>query len=178
MKRRLALLWAALLLLVSPAFAQNNAMLDQALKSARQTFAQAAPDMGAVSLGVDNSLYADALLRNRFQSPSGQVDVGFVIEDRNGGECARFAAYVAPVADKSASYIFLCPKFFSPGADVLRETTILHELVHIVAGPDECRAMAYTAKLQSRATGAYQPVGRLLAAQRLRRLALQPAPLS
>ncbi|GLQ10134.1 hypothetical protein GCM10007913_20660 [Devosia yakushimensis] len=113
-------------------------------------------------MGVDNAAYADALKARRFHSArTGNVrDVIFVIEDSEKGSCAKFAAYVAGVSNSEAAHLFICPQFFTPGADLLRETTILHEMVHVVAGTDECQAMAYTAQIQMLATGSYVPVAK------------------
>ena len=54
--------------------------------------------------------------------------------------------------------LVVCPRFFTPGADELRELTILHEMVHVVAGTNECQAMAFAARVQHAATGRFTPV--------------------
>ena len=54
--------------------------------------------------------------------------------------------------------LVLCPQFFSDGADALRVLTVLHEMVHAVAGPDECQAMAFAARVEHAATGQFTPV--------------------
>ena len=82
----------------------------------------------------------------------------FKQQDASDSRCASFAAYVIPAPADSTATIHLCPQFFESGTDALRQTTILHEMVHVVAGPNECRAMAYTAQLQMLATGNFQPV--------------------
>ncbi|HWU17464.1 MAG TPA: hypothetical protein VN155_07250 [Devosia sp.] len=145
-----------------PAQAQQNALLDKAIAGATRTFERALPQMGVTTMGVDNSAYADALKSRRFHSArTGNArDVIFVIEETSKGSCAKFAAYVAPVANSEAAHMFLCPQFFTQGADLLRETTILHEMVHVVTGTDECQAMAYTAHVQMLATGSYVPVAK------------------
>lgn len=155
---KLLILLASLVLLSAPAQASDNAVLDQVLAAAVKTFDAAASGMSATTMGVDNTAFGDALRHRRFQSPDGTVAVNFVIQQNSNGDCAHFAAYVGPVDDGGGAYMFFCPQFFLPGADALRVTTVLHEMVHIVAGPDECRAMAYTARLQQRASGTFQPV--------------------
>lgn len=151
-----------LVVLALPAQAQQNALLDKAIAAATRTFERARPQMGAITMGVDNAAYADALKARRFHSArTGNArDVIYVIEESSKGSCAKFAAYVAPVANSEAAHLFICPQFFTPGADLLRETTILHEMVHVVAGTDECQAMAYTAQIQLLATGSYVPVAK------------------
>ena len=44
--------------------------------------------------------------------------------------------------------------------DALRTLTILHELVHVVAGPNECRAMAFAARIENLASGHFTDVSR------------------
>ncbi|MGV8951562.1 MAG: hypothetical protein ACOH2M_10710, partial [Cypionkella sp.] len=100
------------------------------------------------------------LKRGRFASRTSgtTLDVRVARNDSELGLCAGFAAYVTPAIEQGAMVLTICPQFFLPGADALRETTVLHEMVHVVAGPDECRAMAYTAQIQMLATGRFQPV--------------------
>lgn len=143
-------LWALCL----PVQAQPTELLDRALQSARQSFERAASQLGASIMGVDTAAYGEAIRHRRVGSRA----IHFVIQETANGSCARFAAYVGKVEGSDDAYLFLCPQFFSPGADALRETTILHELVHVIAGPDECRAMSYTAHLQMLAAGVFQPV--------------------
>ncbi|UXN73289.1 M35 family metallopeptidase [Devosia sp. A8/3-2] len=143
-----------------PVQAQQADLLDRAIADAIGTFELALPQLGATMMGVDTSAYGDALKARRFHSArtGSAQDVIFVIEDSAKGSCAKFAAYVAGVANSEAAHMFLCPQFFMPGADLLRETTILHEMVHVVTGTDECQAMAYTAQVQMLARGSYVPV--------------------
>jgi hypothetical protein len=54
----------------------------------------------------------------------------------------------------------LCPQFSEEGSRELRRLTVLHEMVHVVAGPDECRAMAFAARIEHLATGSFTPVDR------------------
>ncbi|KFC67421.1 hypothetical protein FF80_02199 [Devosia sp. LC5] len=158
--RLLAALVVALFAL--PVHAQQADLLDQAIADATRTFERALPQLGATMMGVDTNAYRDALKARRFHSArtGGARDVIFVIENSENGPCARFAAYVAGVANSDAAHMFLCPQFFTPDADLLRETTILHEMVHVVAGTDECQAMAFTAQVQMLARGSFVPVER------------------
>jgi len=147
-------LWSA------PAQAQQQRLLDEALAGATRTFERAMRDLGAATAGVDMAAYGAALKQHRFYSSQWnmELDVNFAIKSAEDRRCDSFAAYVIPAIDRGAVDVVLCPKFFSAGADGLRETTILHEMVHVVAGTDECRAMAFTAQLQFLATGRFQPV--------------------
>lgn len=152
----------AIVLLVGlqPAQAQQNNVIEQALQAAARTFARALPRLDAVTMGVPTLDYHDALTQRRFASSLWDrvLDVDVVVKDNGRALCAGFAAYVTPAIEQGAVTLTICPQFFSPGADALRETTILHEMVHVVAGPDECRAMAFTASVQVLAEGAYQSV--------------------
>ena len=151
---------AGLALLTAPVRAQPDELIDDALRSAARTFEQAAGQLDAVSMGVSRSEYGDALTRRRFASAlwGATLDVRVANNDSERGLCAGFAAYVTPAIEQGAVVLTICPRFLLPGADALRETTVLHEMVHVVAGPDECRAMAYTAQIQMMATGTFQPV--------------------
>ncbi|HTM79170.1 MAG TPA: hypothetical protein VL133_16270 [Devosia sp.] len=149
------------MLLPAAAQAQQRVMIDDAMRAAARSFARAKPGLDAISMGVSSAEYGAALSQRRFQSSLwGRVlAVEVAVKDSGRGLCAGFAAYVTPAIEQGAVALALCPQFFSPGADALRETTMLHEMVHVVAGPDECRAMAYTAQIQMLASGAFQPVG-------------------
>lgn len=151
---------AGLVLLAAPVQAQPDDLIDAALRSAARTFDRAAGQLDAVSMGVSRADYSDALTRRRFGSTlwGATLDVRVARNDSEGGLCAGFAAYVTPAIEQGAVVLTICPRFLLPGADGLRETTVLHEMVHVVAGPDECRAMAYTAQIQVLATGTFQPV--------------------
>ena len=153
-------LMAGLALLTAPVLAQDYDLVDEALRSAVRTFQQAADRLDAVSMGVSKAEYGDALARGRFSSSllGATLDVRVARNDSEHGLCAGFAAYVTPAIEQGAVVLTVCPRFFLPGADALRETTVLHEMVHVVAGPDECRAMAYTAQIQVLATGTFQLV--------------------
>ena len=155
-----AVLFGALAACVPPAGAQGWAMLDQALAGAAQSFASAQGRLGSNSMGIDTDTYSDAIGQLRFRPPGGKAEVAVLFKEQDGADarCARFAAYVIPAPQDGTATIHLCPQFFRSGTDALRQTTILHEMVHVVAGPDECLAMAYTAQVQVLATGSFQPV--------------------
>lgn len=160
MKRLLASLTLILVFLSSGAvMAQQQAMLDRAFATARQTFIAALPGMKASVFGVDIEAYGNALLNKRFTALDGVGEVRVRTETGDGaGSCSRFAAFVRIPAKDGAVTLVLCPQFFTPGAEDLRTLTILHEMVHVVAGPDECRAMALAALIEQRAFGRFTPV--------------------
>jgi hypothetical protein len=150
----------ALLFGLAPAQAQQGDMVEDALRAAARTFERALPQLDAITMGVPVQEYHDALVRHRFASSlwGTALNVQVVNNASEQGLCAGFAAYVTPAIQQGAVSLVICPRFFSPGAGALRETTILHEMVHAVAGTDECQAMAFTARIQKLATGSFQPV--------------------
>jgi hypothetical protein len=152
----------AVLAAVMPAAAQQQDRLDAAIAAASKTFDRARPALGPMAAGVDTAAYRAALSKRRFYSTRFHAELAlrYVTMRDGAGRCPQFAAYVVPAPDNGVVTIHLCPEFFRSGADGLRETTILHELVHVVAGPDECQAMAFTAQVQLLATGTFQPVDR------------------
>lgn len=155
-------LWLVLglLCLVAPARADDAALLERAQTRATATLEAAFPRLEAVEFGVDVAAYRDALTLGRFQSSvwGGTVTVGTAIRDGATGSCNRYAAFVRIPPENGAVSLVLCPQFFTEGADALRELTILHEMVHVVAGSDECQAMAFAAAVQQAATGTFTPV--------------------
>lgn len=155
--RRAALLLA---LFNSPALAQQQAMLDQALDHAVATFETALPHLASSEAGVDVAAYRDALSLQRFVSAhwGGTVMVDLVTRETRTGSCSRFAAFVRIPPENGVVRLVLCPQFFSSNAGALRELTMLHEMVHVVAGPDECRAMAFAARVEQAAKGRFTPV--------------------
>ena len=155
---RLAVLLIALL--SGPAMAQGQATLDRAIDAAIATFEAARPALDEAELGVDVAAYRDALTLQRFGSAhwGGTVTVELVIRETASGSCGRFAAFTRIPPEHGTVSLVLCPQFFSPGADALRELTVLHEMVHVVAGPDECQAMAFTARVEQAASGQFTPV--------------------
>lgn len=155
---RLATLLFALAAL--PALGDDRASLDRAIDSAIVTFEQALPRLAAVEAGVDVAAYRDALTLQSFGSGywGGSVRVDMVARDAATGSCSRYAAFVRMPPENGAVQLVLCPQFFSPGADALRSLTVLHEMVHAVAGPDECQAMAFAARVEQAAHGRFTPV--------------------
>jgi hypothetical protein len=154
----LALLLIALL--AGPAMADDRAMLDEAFDAAIATFEAARPALAEFELGVDVAAYRDALTLQQFQSGhwGGRVTLDPDIRDSAEGSCSRFAAFVRIPPDNGVVRLVFCPQFFSTGADDLRRLTVLHEMVHVVAGPDECQAMAFAARIEQAATGTFTPV--------------------
>ena len=151
-------LFAVLLaLLAGPAAAQDQATLEAALDAAIATFEAARPRLGATELDVDVATYRDALTLQRFESArwGGRITVELAISDAADGSCGRFAAFARIPPEQGSVRLVLCPQFSSPGADELRRLTVLHEMVHVVAGADECQAMAFTARIEQAATGTF-----------------------
>jgi hypothetical protein len=148
------------LLAAGPALAQEQAMLDRALDAAIATLETALPRLAAAEMGVDVAAYRDALSLQRFASAhwGGTITVDLDIRETRTGSCGRFAAFVRIPPENGAVRLVLCPQFFAPDADGLRELTMLHEMVHAVAGPDECQAMAFAARVQQAAKGHFTPV--------------------
>jgi hypothetical protein len=149
-------------LFAGPVLAQDRALLDKALDTAIATFEAARPRLDASGLGVDVTAYRDALTLQRFEARSwgGAVTVDMVIRQTPDGSCGRFAAYTRIPPEDGVIRLVFCPQFFTRGADALRVLTVLHEMVHVVAGSDECRAMAFAARVEQAATGAFTPVDR------------------
>lgn len=143
-----------------PALAQDQSSLDKALGNALATFEAALPKLSSSEFGVDVAAYRDALGLQRFGSSYWGGTVALDIEMRQGatGSCSRFAAFVRMPPENGTVRLVLCPQFFTPGADALRELTILHEVVHVVAGANECQAMAFAARVEMAAKGAFTPV--------------------
>jgi len=161
MEAAVTIVWVALAMLAgtSAAWAQSS-LVEDALRAAQQTFELALLQLDAVTMGVPVDEYREALTQQQFASSMWHLPlkVELVTNSSDKGLCAGFAAYVTPAVDHNLMSLVLCPRFFTPGADSLRQTTILHEMVHVVAGPNECQAMAFTAHVQLLATGTFQPV--------------------
>lgn len=151
---------AVMLGMTMPALANDAATLEQALRRATDTFEKALPRLAGAEFGVDVAAYRDALTLQQFRSShwGGTVDVMIDIRAGATGSCGRFAAFVRVPPENGAVRLVLCPQFFTPDADALRELTILHEMVHVVAGTDECQAMAFAAKVEMAANGRFTPV--------------------
>ncbi len=155
--RLVLLLLTALFGLAAPARADS---VSDAFDAAIVQFEAALPSLGDELAGVSVSAYRDALTLRRFSSPFWGRELRLVVRTAadNGGACARFAAHVLlPPAEDSVT-LTLCPQFRNEGTVGLRRLTILHELVHAVAGPSECRAMAFAARIEQAATGSFTPV--------------------
>jgi len=155
--------WVVLLAMIGsavPAMAQDGQVQDTAINAAFATFERALPDLATTEFGVDVGAYRAALGLQRFQSVKwgGSVSVEIRRQAEASGGCARFVAFVRVPPQDGVVPLVLCPKFFTEGTDELRALTILHEMVHVVAGPDECQAMAFAARVQQAATGTFTPV--------------------
>jgi hypothetical protein len=135
-------------------------MLNDALARALEQFETALPRIDGSTFDVDVRAYRDALSLQRFSSArwGGEVDVFIRTQNDESGGCARFAAFTQVPPGDGQVPLVLCPRFWTPGADQLRTLTILHEMVHVVAGTDECRAMAFSAQIEHLATGRWTPV--------------------
>jgi hypothetical protein len=144
---------------LSPARADTaSAAFDRAILQLESALPRLSPD----SFGVDVKAYRDVLTLRSFSSRHWGGTVRLKVEDNAKGDaaCKRFAAFVRLPPNAGSISLVLCPQFFAEGSDALRTLTILHELVHVVAGPDECRAMAFAARVEQLATGRHTPVER------------------
>ena len=150
----------ALSCLAPSARADDQALLEQALAGARAQVERAMPSLDAAAYGVDGAAYQAALRQQPFASAvwGGDIQVALQIRSAPTGSCSRYAAFVRMPPEAGLLPLVLCPQFFTPGADALRVLTILHEMVHVVAGRDECQAMAFAAQVEQLATGAHTPV--------------------
>ena len=156
-------IWLALVAALCPTFpalADEGALLERALNRATATFEAAFPRLKPTEFGVDVAAYRDALTLGRFDSGfwGDTIAVDTAIRDGATGSCSRYAAFVRIPPQSGVVTLVLCPQFFTEGMDALRELTILHEMAHVVAGSDECRAMAFAAAVQQAATGTFTPV--------------------
>ena len=157
MRACLALILATLMLPVAQVAAQQ-AQLDRAVSGAVDLFEAAFPSLPAEAFGVDVAAYRDALSLHRFQSGHWGGAIALDLVNGDNLVCTRFAAYTRLPPEVGRVRLVLCPQFYSPGADDLRVLTILHEMVHVVAGPDECRAMAFAALVERQSLGRHTPV--------------------
>ena len=149
----------AALLFPAPALADP---VNVAFNAAITAFERAGPRLAASEMGVDVTAYGDALTLGRFTSAYWGGEIGLdVVESRQADrDCARFAAYVRIPPQDGRVGLVICPQFSAEGTDALRRLTILHEMVHVVTGPDECRAMAFAARIEHLAFGSFTPVER------------------
>lgn len=136
--------------------------LDGALGEAIAAFEKAAPRLGESPFGVDLGAYRDGLVLGRFHSHywGGSIAVDWVTGRSGDVDCKSYAAFVRLPPRDGRIALAICPVFSTPGTEALRRLTVLHEMVHVVAGPDECRAMAFAARVEQLAFGAYTPVER------------------
>jgi hypothetical protein len=153
-----------LVLLIYVIFALSLARADTAEAAFDRAIAQfetARRDLPAELFGIDVSAYRAALTFREFRSSywGGTVRLNLENGSEASGSCARFAAFVRLPPSEGQISLVLCPQFWTDGADALRTLTILHELVHVVAGPNECRAMAFAAEVEQAATGRFTDVG-------------------
>lgn len=151
----------AVLLFAFSALSAQARPADDAFADAIGLFEAALPDLPAEFHGVNVSEYRDALSLRAFTSShwGGKISVSVREADEGqAGSCKTFAAFVRLPPQDGKLVLTLCPQFATPGADALRRLTILHEMVHVVAGPSECRAMAFAAGIEKLATGAFTPV--------------------
>ncbi len=153
---RLALILLALLF--APA-AHADALVNRALGDAIDAFEKAAPRLGGETFGVDVAAYRDAMILGRFASGHWGGAIAVDIISGEAG-CNSYAAYVSLPPRDGRITLTICPVFSTPGTEALRRLTMLHEMVHVVAGPDECRAMAFAARIEQLAFGNYTPVER------------------
>ena len=159
--RCLVPLLATLALALPPSPARADAIAT-AFNDAIVAFSAAKAGLPAELAGVDVEAYGQALSSGRFTSVywGGEVLLDLHESADNGGSCARYAAYVHLPPRDGAVRLTLCPQFSEEGTRELRRLTVLHEMVHVVAGPDECRAMAFAARIEQLATGSFTPVDR------------------
>ena len=137
-------------------------VVDTAFSRAVDQFESALPQLPAELFGVDVSAYRDALTLRQFSSSYWGGTISLRVENgsKDNASCARFAAFVRLPPSNGQVSLILCPQFRTEGADALRRLTVLHELVHVVAGPDECRAMAFAAQIEQLAGGRVTNVDR------------------
>ena len=152
----------ALLFLVLSLTPTRADVVDTAFSRAIDQFETAQPHLPAELFGVDVSAYRDALTLRQFSSSYWGGTIALRVENGSteNASCARFAAFVRLPPSNGHVSLILCPQFRTEGADALRRLTVLHELVHVVAGPDECRAMAFAAQIEYLASGAFTNVDR------------------
>ena len=137
-------------------------VVDTAFSRAVDQFETALPQLPAELFGVDVSAYRYALTVRQFSSSywGGTISLRVESGSKENASCARFAAFVRLPPSNGHVSLILCPQFRTEGADALRRLTVLHELVHVVAGPDECRAMAFAAQIEQLAGGRVTNVDR------------------
>lgn len=157
--RALLLVLTLLSIIVSPARAD---VLDDALADAYVMVERAGSRLDGARFGIELNAYRDALSLHRFRSShwGGEMKLDIAVRATAEGDCARYAAYVLMPPENGTVTLVICPQFTDTGTRELRALTILHELVHVVAGPDECRAMSFAAEVEKLATGRHTNVER------------------
>lgn len=133
-----------------------------AFNDANAAFAAARAQLPDEVAGVDVAAYGEVLAGGRFASRHWGGTIALELHESAdaGGTCSRFAAFVSLPPSDGSVRLTLCPQFSAGGTPALRRLTILHEMVHVVAGPDECRAMEFAARIEQLATGQFTPVDR------------------
>ena len=155
----------AFMLIIFGAVPARAEMIDTAFRDAIALFEAALPQLPAEFQGVDVSTYRDALTLRTFRSAYWGGTISLSVRQVSGDRsCNTFAAFVRLPPQDGQLVLTLCPQFSTPGADLLRRLTILHELVHVVAGPSECQAMAFAAGIEKISTGSFMPVEQYWAA--------------
>lgn len=134
--------------------------VDTALSDAIALFERAAPALGAAPQGVDLAAYREALTLGTFTSPfwGETLNLDLQVATRAEGACRDYAAYVRLPPREGTVPLVICPEFSTAGTRDLRRLTIVHEMVHVVAGADECRAMAFAAAVEQAALGSFTRV--------------------
>lgn len=159
---RLLTALALLIAIAAPAQTARADAISTALTEAIAAFKAARDRFPPALFGVEVAAYGDALTIGRFASGhwGGALSVDLHESRDANGSCARYAAFVRLPPQDGVVRLTLCPQFSDEGTAGLRRLTVLHEMVHVVAGPDECRAMAFAAHVEEAATGAFTPVDR------------------
>ncbi len=154
------LMLLCVLLPAGPAWA--DPVIDAAFRTAQIALERARPHLGRETFGVEVSAVRDALSDRRFSSAywGGRLDLRVVRSSTTQGACDNYAAFVGLPPENGVVTLTFCPEFFTPGTEGLRALTVLHEIVHAVAGPDECQAMAFAARVEYLAIDHYTPVER------------------
>lgn len=146
--------------LLAPVPATDDPAIEAAFRTAHIAFDRARPSFDGQTFGVELYSIKNALVGLPFESSYWGGTLTMTVERRENAEgpCRNYAAFVSLPPEDGAVTLAFCPEFFTPGTEALRALTVLHELVHAVAGPDECLAMAFSARVEYLAVGQYTPV--------------------
>lgn len=152
---------ALTILLVSAPQSRADA-INNAFNDAIALFERAAPRLSSVHQGVDIGAFRDALTLGQFSSGYWGRDITLSITEQTSanGSCANYAAFVRIPPQEGHIEMTFCPEFSTHGTPTLRRLTVLHEMVHVVAGADECGAMAFASAVEYAATGSFTGVER------------------